>query len=161
MQPGALPGRLTSLFFLHLLEMLTNSPAGTGDRHSSCRASIWKSMAAEERGKGPLSFSEWQLREPIVHSFLPQPHSTHSFPVWVPPCHPALGSAPSKRHSCKCNLGTFLVVQWLRICLTMQGTWIQSLVWQLRFHMYTHCIYWAHMPQREAHVLQLTPHAGK
>ena len=23
-----------------------------------------------------------------------------------------------------------LVVQWLRICLTMQGTWVQSLVWK-------------------------------
>ena len=27
-------------------------------------------------------------------------------------------------------LGTFLVVQWKRICLPMQGTWVQSLVWE-------------------------------
>ena len=27
-------------------------------------------------------------------------------------------------------LGTSLVVQWLRICLTMQGMWVQSLVWK-------------------------------
>ena len=26
--------------------------------------------------------------------------------------------------------GTSLVVHWLRICLPMQGTWIQSLVWE-------------------------------
>ena len=25
---------------------------------------------------------------------------------------------------------TSLVVQWIRICLTMQGTWVQSLVWE-------------------------------
>ena len=28
-----------------------------------------------------------------------------------------------------------LVVQWLRICLSMQGTWVRSLVWELRSHM--------------------------
>ena len=28
----------------------------------------------------------------------------------------------------KYNMGTSLVVQWLRICLPMQGTWVQSLV---------------------------------
>ena len=27
-------------------------------------------------------------------------------------------------------LGTSLVAQWLRICLPMQGTWVQSLVWE-------------------------------
>ena len=26
------------------------------------------------------------------------------------------------------SLGTSLVAQWLRICLTMQGTWVQTLV---------------------------------
>ena len=31
--------------------------------------------------------------------------------------------------------GTSLVVQWLRICLAMQGTWIWSLVGELRSHM--------------------------
>ena len=161
MHPGALPGPLTSLFFLHLLGMLTNSPAETRNRHSSCRASIWKSRAAEERGKGPPSFSEWQLREPIVHSFLHCPIPCTAFPAWVPPRGPALCSAPSKRHSCNCNLGASLVVQWLRICLTMQGTWILSLVRQLRFHVHTYHNYWVRMPQREAHVPQLTPHAVK
>ena len=33
------------------------------------------------------------------------------------------------------NSGIFLVVQWLRICPAMQGTWVQSLVGELRFHM--------------------------
>ena len=32
------------------------------------------------------------------------------------------------------NLGTSLVVQWLRICLAVQGMWIQSLAWALGFH---------------------------
>ena len=31
--------------------------------------------------------------------------------------------------------GTFLVAQWLRICLPMQGTWVESLVQELRYHM--------------------------
>ena len=31
--------------------------------------------------------------------------------------------------------GTLLVVQWLRICLPMQGTQVQFLVWELRFHV--------------------------
>ena len=32
--------------------------------------------------------------------------------------------------------GTSLVVQWLRICLPMQGTWVQSLLGELRSHMF-------------------------
>ena len=35
----------------------------------------------------------------------------------------------------KCTVGTSLVVQWLRICLSMQGTQIRSLVRKLRSHM--------------------------
>ena len=31
--------------------------------------------------------------------------------------------------------GTSLVIQWLRICLVMQGMWVRSLVRELRFHM--------------------------
>ena len=27
------------------------------------------------------------------------------------------------------HTGTLLVVQWLRVCLAMQGTWVQFLVW--------------------------------
>ena len=30
-------------------------------------------------------------------------------------------------------LGTSLAVQWLRLCLPMQGVWVQSLVKELRF----------------------------
>ena len=33
------------------------------------------------------------------------------------------------------TLGTSLVVQWLRILLSMQGTLVESLVRELRFHM--------------------------
>ena len=32
-------------------------------------------------------------------------------------------------------MGTSLVVQWLRICLAMQGAQVQSLVGELRSHM--------------------------
>ena len=31
--------------------------------------------------------------------------------------------------------GTSVVVQWLRICLAMQGTWVRSLVGELRSHV--------------------------
>ena len=31
--------------------------------------------------------------------------------------------------------GTFLVVQWLRLHLPMQGAWVQSLLGKLRSHM--------------------------
>jgi len=63
--------------------------------------------------------------------------------------------------------GTSLVVQWLRICLLMQGTWVQSLVGELKFPTYcgttktTHHNYWACALQQgkplwwEAHVSQL------
>ena len=33
------------------------------------------------------------------------------------------------------DAGTSLVVQWLRIQLAMQGTWVQSLVREVRSHM--------------------------
>ena len=33
------------------------------------------------------------------------------------------------------QLGTSLVVQWLRICLPNQGPWVWPLVWELRSHM--------------------------
>ena len=42
--------------------------------------------------------------------------------------------------------GAFLVVQGLGICLPMQGTWVLSLVGELRSHMpQSNC---AHVPQR-------------
>ena len=31
--------------------------------------------------------------------------------------------------------GTSLMVQWLRICLAMQGTWVESLEGELRSYM--------------------------
>jgi len=31
--------------------------------------------------------------------------------------------------------GTSLVVQWLRICLAMKGTWVRTLIWELRPQM--------------------------
>ena len=32
-------------------------------------------------------------------------------------------------------LGISLAVQWLRLCLSMQGVWVRSLVGELRSHM--------------------------
>ena len=40
-----------------------------------------------------------------------------------------------KRSHVKLKGGTSLVVQWLGICLPMQGTWVRSLVKELRPHM--------------------------
>ena len=44
---------------------------------------------------------------------------------------PAHGKCAQKRSPG----GTSLVVQWLRICLLMQGTRVRSLVWELRSHV--------------------------
>ena len=38
-------------------------------------------------------------------------------------------------YSFKKRLGTYMVVQWLRICLPIQETWVQPLVRELRSHM--------------------------
>ena len=37
-------------------------------------------------------------------------------------------SIACKHNEQYCVAGTSLVVHWLRICLAMQGTWVQSLV---------------------------------
>ena len=55
--------------------------------------------------------------------------------------------------------GTSLVVQWLRICLPMQGTWVSSLVWELRSHMAQEVSLCA--PKREASGQQQRPTAAK
>ena len=47
----------------------------------------------------------------------------------------------------KKDLGNSLVVQWLKICLPVQGTWVWSLVRELRAH--TLCSNKAFMPQPE------------
>ena len=51
----------------------------------------------------------------------------------------------SQRTRARNVLRTFLAVQWLRICLTMQETWIQSLARELRSHMAAGRL--AYMPQ--------------
>ena len=45
-----------------------------------------------------------------------------------------LGNVKQKKKK-KRSQETSLVVQWLRIRLAMQGTWVQSLVRELRSHM--------------------------
>ena len=66
--------------------------------------------------------------------------------------------------------GTFLVVQWLRIHLVMQGTWVWSLVGELRSHMSWDLAHsGAHMEpewmirmlQQRCYMLQLRPDAAK
>ena len=61
----------------------------------------------------------------------------------------------------KTLLRTSLVVQWIRICLPMQGTWVRSLVWEdptcfgatMPVHLYyqapepENCNYWAQVLQ--------------
>ena len=44
--------------------------------------------------------------------------------------------------------GTFLVVQWLRIHLAMQGTWVRSLVRELRSHVTRNK--WALVPELQS-----------
>ena len=42
----------------------------------------------------------------------------------------SVATSAFKRRSLNVTVGTSLVVQWLRIHLPMQGTWVQSLVWE-------------------------------
>ena len=71
-------------------------------------------------------------------------------------------------------MGTSQVCQWLRICLPMQGTWVQSLIWEdSTCHGATEPAcrnYWSQRApeptsssrlQWEAHVLQLSPQPEK
>ena len=49
------------------------------------------------------------------------------------PCAPAiplLGIYPEKTIIQKESCGASLVAQWLRVCLTMQGTWVGALIWE-------------------------------
>ena len=60
------------------------------------------------------------------------PTSTvHSFD-WVPSLKPAPNFWPCKPAILKMDLpGTYLVIQWLRLCTPNAGSWIQSLVREL------------------------------
>ena len=44
-------------------------------------------------------------------------------------------SIACKHNEQYCVAGTSLVVHWLRICLAMQGTWVQALVREIRYHV--------------------------
>ena len=44
-------------------------------------------------------------------------------------------SAPMSDLAHSAHRGTSLVMEWLRICLPMEGTWVQSLVGELRSHI--------------------------
>ena len=92
------------------------------------------------RGLGCSNSQEWFSGGPVVR--------TKWFHCWGPGFDPWLGnqdptSYVAKTTRTKEKMGenqpqlifrTFLVVQWLRIHLAMQGTWVQSLVGELRSH---------------------------
>ena len=70
----------------------------------------------------------------------------------------------TKNNSFEDLCGTSLVAQWLRICLSLQGTWVRFSVWEdstcLGATTSMHRNYWArvlqrpHSPVREAHTPQ-------
>ena len=75
-------------------------------------------------------------------------------PQFIPTQQPE--SAPKKKK----NLGTGLVVQWLRICLAMQGSRgakTPHAMEQLRLRATTR----VHAPHERSHVMQLRPNAAK
>lgn len=56
---------------------------------------------------------------------------------------------------------TSFVVQWLRICLLMQGTWVWSLVRELRSHIPQSTTTREKPSQQRSHVPQLRPNGAK
>ena len=75
-------------------------------------------------GRSP---GEGMLRTPV---FLPgEFHGQRSLVDYSPWGHKELDTTE------QLTLGTSLVVQGLRSCLLMQGTWVRSLVGKLRCHM--------------------------
>ena len=117
------------------------------------------------------------IREPVVNiskDSVQWPHSTNQGTNLMKTCQ---GEQPNEFLSSalstisfhltnayfKIPLGTSLVAQWLRICLSMQGTWVQSLVWEdptcrratkpKRHNYWASALepashnYWAHVPQ--------------
>ena len=62
---------------------------------------------------------------------------------------------PSSCKLSKMQMWDFLVAQWIRICLPMQGTQFQSLVWEdFTFHESAepmHCNYWAQALEPRSH----------
>ena len=55
--------------------------------------------------------------------------------LWDKWAHEGGAKAPSLKRNQDSGAGTSLVVRWLRIYLPVQGMWVRSLVWELRFHM--------------------------
>ena len=78
----------------------------------------------------------WKLRR--------RDHSSQHMPCWQ-----SLSTTCARTHF-KTNLGTSLVVQWLRICLPMQVTWVRALVQEdptcCRATKPVHHNYWALEP---------------
>ena len=64
--------------------------------------------------------SKFHLTEPLVTDF-------HGFALVLSTCpHLHRHEKPNQKH----HVGTSLVAQWVRICLPMQGTQVQPLVWE-------------------------------
>ena len=80
-----------------------------------------------------MGYSSWGCRVGLNWRDLAQHHyfwDWQQLHVLFPPLYPKLFSS-----NLKTILGTSLVVQWLRLCLPMQGVQVQSLVRELRFNM--------------------------
>ena len=61
----------------------------------------------------------------------------------------------------RCHLGISLEVQWLRICLPMQGTWVRSLVGELTAYMLqdsSACTWQLLRPTPQGHALHQEAH---
>ena len=98
--------------------------------------------APEDHPRGRRGAGDWRGSPPLWH-ISSQPWndkrwgSVHMTPKprygglsTLPGRQGRMGTSLSSQHPCvpKAQWGTSLVVQWYRICLPMQGTWVQSLV---------------------------------
>ena len=91
----------------------------------------------EVRGGDERSYPVSEVRggrwEEIPHALKPEARGGGREELPHPPEPEARGGGRvNYRKQC---LRTSLVVQWLRILLPMQGTWVRSLVGELRSHM--------------------------
>ena len=99
--------------------------------------------AHEDHPRGRRGAGDWHGTPPLWHASA-QPWnddrwgSIHMTPKprcrglsTLPGRQGRMGTSLSSQHPCgpKAQCRTSLVVQWYRICLPMQGTWVRSLVW--------------------------------
>ena len=91
--------------------------------HQQPRTSVSVLLLSVSRGLCPQNTAQPGLFRGMTGSCLDGYNSLHHSTY-------ALSSWPPKGPLYNADLGTFEVVQWLRICLPMQGTQVPSLVWE-------------------------------